>query len=76
MMAGFLSVIFIVEAFRVSYLIMLSFAALPLALKAMKILWREYLSYDKVIPAQALTIQTLIVHGIFLCLGIFLSRFL
>ncbi len=75
MIAGFLSVIFIIEAFRFSYLIMLSFAAFPPALKAMKILWKEYLSCDRLVPAQALTIQTLIVHGIFLCLGIFLSRF-
>ena len=59
-----------------SYLIMLSFAALPLALKAMKTLWKEYLSYDKVIPAQALTLQTLIVHGIFLCLRHFFKPLL
>ena len=76
MTVGFLSVIFLIEAFRLSYLIMLSFAALPLALKAMMILWREYLSHDRLIPAQALTIQTLIVHGIFLSFGILLNHFM
>ena len=76
MIAGFLSVIVMMEAFQLSYLLILSFAALPPALKAIKILWREYLSYDRVVPAQALTIQTLVIHGIFLCLGIFLSRYL
>lgn len=76
MIAGFLSVIFIIQAFQFTYLILLSFAALPLAIKAMCILWREYLSYDRLIPAQALTIQTLIVHGLFLSLGAFLSHFI
>ncbi len=75
MISGFFSVIFIIGIFQFTYLIMLSFAALPLAVKAMGILWKEYLSYDRLIPAQALTIQTLIVHGLFLSLGVFLSHF-
>jgi 1,4-dihydroxy-2-naphthoate octaprenyltransferase len=75
MISGFFSVIFIIGIFQFTYLIILSFAALPLAVKAMGILWKEYLSYDRLIPAQALTIQTLIVHGLFLSLGVFLSHF-
>jgi hypothetical protein len=46
----------------------------PLAVKSMKILWREYLSHEGLIPAQALTIQTQITHGVLLSLGLVLSR--
>ena len=75
MLLPFVMVILLISIVGFSYLTVLSFAALPLAAKAMKILWKEYLSHKEVIPAQALTIQTLIVHGIFLSAGIFLSRF-
>ncbi|NQT54661.1 MAG: 1,4-dihydroxy-2-naphthoate octaprenyltransferase [Desulfobacteraceae bacterium] len=76
MLLAFVVVILLISIVGFSYLIMLSFVALPLAAKAMKILWKEYLSHKEVIPAQALTIQTLIVHGMFLSIGIFLSRFI
>ena len=76
MLLAFVVVILLISIAGFSYLIMLSFVALPLAAKAMKILWKEYLSHKEVIPAQALTIQTLVVHGIFLSVGIFLSRFI
>lgn len=76
MLLAFVVVIFLISIVGFSYLIMLSFVALPLAAKAMKILWKEYLSHKEVIPAQALTIQTLIVHGMFLSIGISSSRFI
>jgi len=76
MLLAFVVVIFLISIVGFSYLIMLSFVALPLAAKAMKILWKEYLSHKEVIPAQALTIQTLIVHGMFLSIGLFLRRFI
>jgi 1,4-dihydroxy-2-naphthoate octaprenyltransferase len=76
MLLAFVVVILLISIVGFSYLIMLSFVALPLAAKAMKILWKEYLSHKEVIPAQALTIQTLIVHGIFLSIGISSSRFI
>jgi len=76
MLLAFVAVIFLISFVGFSYLIMLSFVALPLAAKAMKILWKEYLSHKEMIPAQALTIQTLIVHGMFLSVGIILSRFI
>ncbi|UCF56046.1 MAG: 1,4-dihydroxy-2-naphthoate octaprenyltransferase [Deltaproteobacteria bacterium] len=72
----FIVVIFLVGIVGISYLIMLSFIAFPLAFKAMRILWREYLSHEGIIPAQALTIQTLIVQGLLLSLGLVLSRFI
>jgi 1,4-dihydroxy-2-naphthoate octaprenyltransferase len=74
MLAAFIAVIFLIGIVGLTYLTMLSFIAFPLAFKAMKILWREYLSYEGLIPAQALTIQTLIAHGVLLSLGLVLSR--
>jgi len=74
MLAAFIAVIFLIGIVGLTYLTMLSFIAFPLAFKAMKILWREYLSYEGLIPAQALTIQTLIAHRVLLSLGLVLSR--
>ena len=75
MSMAFIFVFFLIGVTGLSYMIMLSFMAFPLALKAMRILWREYLSHTGIIPAQALTIQTLIAHGLLLSIGIALSRF-
>jgi 1,4-dihydroxy-2-naphthoate octaprenyltransferase len=74
MLLAFVIVVLLISVVGLSYLIMLSFIALPLAFKAMRILWKEYLSHEGVIPAQALTIQTLIGHGLLLSLGLVLSR--
>jgi 1,4-dihydroxy-2-naphthoate octaprenyltransferase len=76
MSMAFIFVFFLIGVAGFSYLIMLSFMAFPLALKAMWVLWREYLSHEGTIPAQALTIQTLIAHGLLLSIGIALSRFI
>jgi 1,4-dihydroxy-2-naphthoate polyprenyltransferase len=75
MLAAFLAVIFLVGTVGLPYLIMLSFVAFPMAFRAMRVLWKEYLSHEGVIPAQALTIQTLIAHGLLISLGVVLSRF-
>lgn len=74
MLLAFVLVIFLVPVFGFSYLIMLSFIALPLAFKAIRILWHEYLSHKRIIPAQALTIQTLVGHGLLVSLGLVLGR--
>ena len=74
MLLPFLIVFFLIGFVGLSYLIMLSFIALPLAFKAIKVLWKEYLSHERIVPAQALTIQTLIAHGLLLSFGLFLSR--
>jgi len=76
MSMAFVIVFFLIGVVGFSYLIILSFMAFPLALKAMRILWREYLSHEGTVPAQALTIQTLIAHGLLLSIGIALSRFI
>jgi 1,4-dihydroxy-2-naphthoate octaprenyltransferase len=70
---AFILVIPLVGIVGFSCWIMLSFLAFPLAFKAMRILWREYLSHEGVVPAQALTIQTLIAHGLLLTLGLVLQ---
>lgn len=74
MLSGFLFVIFLSSLASLSYLLMLSFIAFPFVLRAMRILWKEYLSHEGVIPAQALTIQTMVAHGFLLSLGLILSR--
>jgi len=76
MLSAFIIVIFLVGIPGISYLIMLGLVAFPFALKAMRILWREYLSHEGVIPAQALTVKTLIAQGLLLSLGLVLSRFI
>lgn len=71
---AFFIVIFMVWVLGLPYLIICSFIAFPLSFKAMKILWREYLSHEGIIPAQAFTIQTLIAHGLLMSLGLVLNR--
>jgi 1,4-dihydroxy-2-naphthoate polyprenyltransferase len=75
MLCAFLSVIFLVGAVGMPYLIMVSFASLPLAFKATKIFWKQYQSHEGLIPAQAMTIQTVIANGLLLSLGLVLSRY-
>jgi len=73
---GFVYVPFLVVWLGFSPLILISFLALPLAFKAMRVLWREYLSHTGIVPAQALTIQTLVAHGLLLTVGMALGPFL
>ncbi|HSO71728.1 MAG TPA: prenyltransferase, partial [Thermodesulfobacteriota bacterium] len=54
--------------------ILLGWLALPLALKGMGILWREHNNPEKIVPAQALTIQTHLAHGLLMVLGLLLGR--
>jgi 1,4-dihydroxy-2-naphthoate octaprenyltransferase len=74
MISAFMIVIFLISIVGLSYLTLLSFMAFPLAYKAMRILWQKYRSYQDIIPAQALTIQTVMAHGLLLSLGLILSR--
>jgi 1,4-dihydroxy-2-naphthoate octaprenyltransferase len=76
MLTGFICVLFLVQGVGFSRLILISFIAFPLTFKAMRILWGEYLSHTGIIPAQALTIQTLIAHGLLLAIGIILGRYI
>jgi len=76
MLIGFGCVVFLVQGMGLSPMILISFIAFPLAFKAMRILWHEYLSHTGIVPAQALTIQTLIAHGLLVSIGIVLARFI
>lgn len=72
MALSFMSIIFIVATVRNGrlYLIMLAFISLPIAINAMKITWKEYNSFINLIPAQALTIKTVIAQGLLISLGL------
>ncbi|RPI77346.1 MAG: 1,4-dihydroxy-2-naphthoate octaprenyltransferase [Desulfobacteraceae bacterium] len=72
--AAFITLPILAVVPHLSVWVLLPFVALPLAVKGMKILWREYLSHEGVVPAQALNIQTLAAHGLLLSAGLFLSR--
>lgn len=76
MLAGFLSVLFMAGKGLVPPLSMLSVLAFPPACKAMLIAVRAYASHVEIVPAQALTIQTLLLHGLLLSLGVFLGTYI
>ena len=75
MLMAYVSVVLMIFLRGISPLILISFFSFPLAFKAIRILWREYLSHEGLIPAQALTIQALIAHGLILSMAIGFSRF-
>jgi 1,4-dihydroxy-2-naphthoate octaprenyltransferase len=72
-LSAFLAVLFLISVMALPYLIMLSFIPLPMAFNAMKILWREYQSHERIVPAQAMTIKIMMVHGLLLSLGLILD---
>lgn len=74
MLLSYVSIVILARAFTEIYLIMISFASLPLAVRAMVVLWRHYNSYEQIVPAQALTIQVMTAHGLLVTLGLILSR--
>lgn len=76
MLLAFVSMAFLVGALKMSFLLMLGFVSLPLAWKAMRISWKHYETLEDMIPAQALTIQTVIAGGLLLSLGLVLSRYI
>lgn len=76
MLMAYASIVLMIVFWKMPPLMLISFVSFPLAIKAIRILWREYLSHEGVIPAQALTIQSLIAHGLLLSLAIGLSRFI
>ncbi len=56
----------------ISYFIMITVLSFPLAFRALKITRRGYLSGEALIPAQALTIMTVVVQGLLISLGLIL----
>ena len=76
MILSFISIILLVSMMEMSYLIMLAFISFPIAFKAMIIVWKNHLDHEALIPAQVMTIQTVIAQGLLASLGLFLSRFI
>jgi 1,4-dihydroxy-2-naphthoate polyprenyltransferase len=59
----------------ISPMVLLSCLSLPLAVKGIRILWIHYGSVERVIPAQALTIQTHLSLGLLMLVGILIGHF-
>lgn len=74
MLLPFLFIILLIYSIGLPFLVIVSSGALLLASKAIHILWRGYLSFQDIIPAQALTIHTLISMGLLVSGSLFISR--
>ncbi len=70
MLAPFLSIFFLLEAFRLPDLLVAAFVALPLAVQAISKAWRVPPTEPEFIPAQALTIQTHALVGLAMTLAL------
>jgi len=76
MLLPFLSVILLVYTIGIPHTVLLSLIAIPLSVKAIHILWTRYMSYQDLIPAQALTILTMTSVGLFISGTLFISKIL
>jgi 1,4-dihydroxy-2-naphthoate octaprenyltransferase len=68
--------VFLVAVLGMPAWILLGWLTLPLALRGIAILWKEYNNPGKIVPAQAMTIQTHMLLGLLLVTGLLLQRFL
>jgi 1,4-dihydroxy-2-naphthoate octaprenyltransferase len=59
----------------ISFFILLALLALPLAIKAIRIFWGNYNTFEQIIPAQFLTIQTNMAVGVLMLVGILIGHF-
>jgi 1,4-dihydroxy-2-naphthoate octaprenyltransferase len=73
MILPFLALIFLIYAIGLPVLAIISLGAFPLAIKAIHVVWRRYLFFKDLIPAQALTIQTLVSVGLLISGALFIS---
>jgi len=74
MLLPFLFIILLIYSIDLPFLVISSLGAFFLASRAIQILWRRYLSFQDIIPVQALTIQTLISTGLLVSGALFISR--
>jgi len=74
MLLPFLVIILLIYSIELPFLVISSLGAFLLANRAIQILWRGYLSFQDIIPVQALTIQTLISTGLLVSGSLFISR--
>ncbi len=68
--------VFLVAVLGMPAWILLGWLTLPLALRGIAILWKEYNNPGEIVPAQAMTIQTHMLLGLLLVTGLLLQRFL
>ncbi len=73
MVLPFLAIILLIHFIGLPVLAIISLSAFPLAMRAIQVLWRKYLTFRDLIPAQALTIQTLVSAGLLLSGALFMS---
>lgn len=73
MSMSFVSVLIISALCDVSAMILLAFISFPLALRAMKIALKDYTDHLKIVPAQALTVQTVLTQGLLISLGLLIN---
>lgn len=76
MSMSFVSVILITALCNVSAMIFLAFISFPLALRAMRIAWKDFTDHKKIVPAQALTVQTVLTQGLLISIGLLISKIL
>jgi len=74
MLLPFPFLLVLVAAQGLPALILAAWLALPLAVKGIKICWRHFSEPEKIVPAQALTIQTHLALGLLMVLGLLLSH--
>ena len=74
MLGPYAVVLYWIVAQKGSWLCLGVLLTMPLALKAMKILHLHYRTYDEIIPAQALTIQTHLALGLVLSVALVVHR--
>ena len=75
MILPFLFLFFLLESQKISFLILLAWLALPLALKGIRIFWKNFQTFEQIIPAQALTIQTHMALGVLMLAGVLIGHF-
>ncbi|MBW2134436.1 MAG: 1,4-dihydroxy-2-naphthoate octaprenyltransferase [Deltaproteobacteria bacterium] len=70
MLAPFFSLPLLVEVYRLPDLLFAALLPLPLAVRAIGLLCRHYHTYQEIIPAQSLTIQTHFLFGLTMTLAL------
>lgn len=72
---SFVSLALLPARAELPFSVLAALLALPLGVKASAVLWREYRAHEGIVPAQAQTIQTLVVQGLLVTLGLMAGRF-
>jgi 1,4-dihydroxy-2-naphthoate octaprenyltransferase len=70
MLAPFVSLVLLLEVFKLPEMIMAGLVALPLAIRAVRAAWRTSPTDPEFVPIQALTIQTHLVLGLTMTLAL------